>query len=237
MYVTTGDEMVTARMQTGRTAPHRLGFMPRIFQTFQSQLGGVNQPGVGGGYFVCPVQDLNSPWLSLSGFDVSGNNPGGVTTVGSTGVPYTGFNAAQNIYGAYRPVSFYFELTCVPALAGDAVQVTMMPFNTTSVVNPSLSTQQVLIATQGSATGMAIFGAPPLVLKRWYSAAVVAGMSKAQWEAQPSIGMTGTPVQPYSISQFVRWQTVDGAVLSGQIYWNLKVTARMELCNPNVMSN
>jgi len=224
-------------MQTGYTRNHRIGFMPRVFQTFQTQLGGYNGAGGAGGFFICPVQDLNSPWASTAALNNNANNPGGVITLGTTNTPYTGYNAAANIYGSYRAISYCFELTVIPALAGDAVQVIMLPYNTTNQVNISTITTIALIGSQGASTGMAVFGGEPLVIKRWYSAAAVAGMTKAQWEAQPSYPMAGTPTAPYAVVQFIRWQTIDGAPLSGQLYWNMKVSARFELTTPNVQSN
>lgn len=235
--VTTGDELITARLQTGRVRGHRIGFMPRLYQTYSSQFSGVNQAGSGGGYFLLPVQDINSPFLSLSSFSTSANNPGGVVTIGNLSQPYAGYSAGSNIYSGYKLVSYMMEITVIPALAGDAVQVTMIPFSITNQTNISTIAQNYLVGSEGSQTAMANFGGPPVKMKRWHSAATVAGMSKAQWEAQPAISMTATPLQPYSIQHFVRWQTIDGAVLSGQIYWNVRVIARFELSLPNVLSN
>ena len=220
---------------TSRTQLGRIGFAPRAYMTLQSQLGGVTAAGQVGSFCTFPSMDVNSPWLSLTGLS---SMPGTIVTIGAENQQYMGFAAMSQVYGAVRPVSFCFEVTATPALAGDTIQVTMAPVNTTTSIAPSAVNQQQMVAIQGSATAISQFGnGEPAKLKRWYSCADISGMTKAQWQAQPPYAIASTPVAPYAVVMLVRYQTVDGALAAGQIYWNLKCTARFEFSNPNILAS
>jgi hypothetical protein len=231
---------LVAKLYTSHPFSTRVGFAPRAIQNFESTISGFNNPGTAGGYFFFGPQQISAPWNVQFPFTGTNNSSAGLTQ-GSIAQPYSTFAAAGNIYGSFRCLWYTVEIMATPALAGDSIQVVTIPSNETNLTTIGLLTIQQIMGNNGSQTGVAMFGSPVLRLKSYVNCATVAGMTKAQFDAQAPTPV-GNPISgaaglPYAVQQLCRWGTQDGAVTAGQILWTIKIVARIELSNPNVVGN
>lgn len=189
--------------------------------------GFVIAQAVTGGYFSISPAQFETPFDGAFLFSSASNGFGQVTGNTSLAGNYAGYTMLTQQYQAYRVHSRRLTVTAMPSLAGDQIQLAIVPSNQASP--PAQNTWSSYIGNSRGKTRMIAYGGEPGTLTYKHKLCEVVGLTRAQWDAQPPTRVGATPANVLFCQDYILWDTVDGGSIQGNIVFSVMIEAEIEL--------